>query len=146
MEVALFQKVAETLKPIFARRRGALIPCWLDNVWPVEFLALEGIMDKNTIIVNDMELALIVLQYRAADFSQRRDSTSDPWERAALDIQLPKIRMAMAVIGFALEAIRVPADLSEHVQGASTARRRGALALRRPVASQSLSCDDEVPA
>ena len=47
-------------------------------------------MDKNAIIVNDMELALIVLRYRAADFSQRRDSTADPWERAALGIQLPK--------------------------------------------------------
>jgi hypothetical protein len=42
VEVALFQKVAETLKPIIARRRGALIPCWLDNVWPVELFSFGG--------------------------------------------------------------------------------------------------------
>src|SRR5277367_5034473 len=50
-------------------------------------------MDKNAIIVNDVvELALIELQYIAADFSQRRESTSDLLERAALDIQLPNIQ------------------------------------------------------
>ena len=75
-------------------------------------------MDKNAITVDDVvELALIELQYMAADFSQRRESTSDPLERAALDIQLPNIRMAMVAIEFTLEAIRIPSDRSEHLQG-----------------------------
>jgi hypothetical protein len=103
-------------------------------------------MDKNAIIVNDMELALIVLQYRAADFSQRREYTSDSWERAALDIQLPKIRMAIAVIRFALEAIRVPADLSEHVQGAPTARRHRQPRLLPRVPSQQSRSSLALPA
>src|SRR5271155_1509744 len=82
-------------------------------------------MDKNEVIVNNVvELALIELQYIAADYSRRRESTSDPLEQAALDIQLPNIRMAMVAIEFALEAIRIPSDRSEHLQGAPTARRR----------------------
>ena len=82
-------------------------------------------MDKNAITVKDVvELALIELQYMAADFSQRRKSTSDPLERAALDIQLANIRMAMVAIEFTLEAIRIPSDRSEHLKGAPTARRR----------------------
>ena len=103
-------------------------------------------MDKNAIIVNDMELALIVLQYGAADFSQRRESNSDLRERAVLDIQLPKIRMAMAVIEFALEAIRVPADLSEHVQVPPTARRHRQPRLLPRVPSQRSRSSPALPA
>ena len=103
-------------------------------------------MDNTIIIINDMELAVIVLQYRAADFSQRRESTYDPRERAVLDIQLPKIRMAMAVIEFALEAIRVPADLSEHVQGAPTARRHRQPRLLPRVPSQRSRSSPALPA
>ena len=104
-------------------------------------------MDKNAITVDDVvELALIELQYMAADFSQRRESTSDPLERAALDIQLPNIRMAMVAIEFTLEAIQIPSDRSEHLQGAPTARRRRQPRLLPRVPSPQSSASPASPA
>src|SRR5277367_2432912 len=104
-------------------------------------------MDKNAIIVNDVvELVLIELQYTAADFSERRQSTSDPLERAALDILLLNIRMAMVAIEFALEAIRIPSDRSEHPEGAPTARRRRQPRLLPRVPSPQSSASPASPA
>ena len=104
-------------------------------------------MDKNAITINDaVELALIELQYMAADFSQRRESTCDPLERAALDIQLPNIRMAMVAIEFTLEAIQIPSDRSEHLQGAPTARRRRQPRLLPRVPSQRSRSSPALPA
>ena len=104
-------------------------------------------MDKNAITVKDVvESALIELQYMAADFSQRRESTSDPLERSALDIQLPNIRMAMVAIEFALEGIRIPYDRSEHPKGAPTARRRRQPRLLPRVSSPQSSASPASPA
>ena len=76
--------------------------------------------------VNYAELALIELEYSAADHSDRQSATSDPSERADLTLRLPNIRMAIAAIRFALDAMQVAFDLEAMARPASLASEASA--------------------
>jgi len=76
--------------------------------------------------VNYAELALIELEYTAADHSDRQSATSDPSERADLSLRLPNILMAIAAIRFALDAMRVAFDLEAMARPASLASEASA--------------------
>ena len=71
--------------------------------------------------VNYAELALIELEYSAADLSERKSATSDPLERAAFTLRLPKILMAIAALRFALDAMEVAFDRVATARPASLA-------------------------
>jgi hypothetical protein len=64
--------------------------------------------------INLAKLALIELEYSAADCSRRKATTSDSLERGALNIQLPKIMAAKAAVEFAVELIRISSDPPEN--------------------------------
>src|SRR5580658_3844542 len=68
--------------------------------------------------INLAKLALIELEYSAADCSRRKATTSDSLERRALNIQLPKIMAAKAAVEFAVELIRISSDSPENAHGA----------------------------
>ena len=68
--------------------------------------------------INLAKLALIELEYSAADCSRRKATTSDSLERGALNIQLPKIMAAKAAVEFAVELIRISSDSPENAHGA----------------------------
>jgi hypothetical protein len=70
--------------------------------------------------INLAKLALIELEYSAADCSRRKATTSDSLERGALNIQLPKIMAAKAAVEFAVELIRISSDSPENAHGAPT--------------------------
>jgi hypothetical protein len=53
--------------------------------------------------VDNLELALIDLEYAAADSSRGRTSFSDPLERADLEALLPKISAANRMVQLALD-------------------------------------------
>jgi hypothetical protein len=76
--------------------------------------------------VNYAELALIELEYTVADHSDRQSATSDPSERADLSLRLPNIRMAIAAIRFALDAMQVAFDLEATARPASLASEASA--------------------
>jgi hypothetical protein len=76
--------------------------------------------------VNYAELALIELEYTAADHSDRQSATSDPSERADLSLRLPNILMAIAAIRFALDAMQVAFDLEAMARPASLASEASA--------------------
>ena len=76
--------------------------------------------------VNYAELALIELEYTAADHSDRQSATSDPSERANLSLRLPNILMAIAAIRFALDAMQVAFDLEAMARPASLASEASA--------------------
>ena len=76
--------------------------------------------------VNYAELALIELEYTAADHSDRQSATSDPSERADLSLRLPNILMAIAAIRFALDAMQVAFDLGAMARPASLASEASA--------------------
>jgi hypothetical protein len=76
--------------------------------------------------VNYAELALIELEYTAADHSDRQSVTSDPSERADLSLRLPNILMAMAALRFALDAMRVAFDRKATARPASLASEASA--------------------
>src|SRR5271168_921651 len=66
------------------------------------------------------KLALIELEYSAADCSRRKATTSDSLEPGALNIQLPKIMAAKAAVEFAIELIRISSDSPEDAHGTPT--------------------------
>jgi hypothetical protein len=76
--------------------------------------------------VNYAELALIELEYSAADHSDRQSATSDPSERADLSLRLPNILMAIAAIRFALDAMQFAFDLEAIARPASLASEASA--------------------
>ena len=76
--------------------------------------------------VNYAELALIELEYTAADHSDRQSATSDPSERTDLSLRLPNILMAIAAIRFALDAMQVAFDLEAMARPASLASEASA--------------------
>ena len=67
--------------------------------------------------INLAKLALIELEYSAADCSRRKATTSDSLERGTLNIQLPKIMAAKAAVEFAVELIRISSDSPENAYG-----------------------------
>ena len=63
--------------------------------------------------INSVQLALIELEYSAADCSHLVASISDPLERAELELLLRNILMARAIVKSALAALQIwhaPAD------------------------------------
>jgi len=74
------------------------------------------------------KLALIELEYGAADCSGRKASTSDSLERGALNTQLQKIMAAKAAVEFAIELIRI----SENSHGTPTEVGTGLSTLSPP--------------
>ena len=66
------------------------------------------------------KMALIELEYNAADCSRRKASTSDSLERGELNIQLLKIMAAKAAVEFAIELIRISSDSPEDACGTPT--------------------------
>src|SRR5271156_5169334 len=81
--------------------------------------------------INLAKLALIELEYSAADCSRRKASTSDSLERGALNIQLPKIMAAKAAVEFAIELIRISSDSPEDA-GTPTESGTGSSTLSTP--------------
>jgi hypothetical protein len=68
---------------------------------------------KLMLAINSVQLALIELEYSAADCLRLEASISDPLERAELELLLPNIIMARAIVKSALAAIQIwhaPAD------------------------------------
>ena len=82
--------------------------------------------------INLAKLALIELEYSAADCSRRKATTSDSLERGALKIQLPKIMAAKAAVEFAVELIRISSDSPENAHGAPTEPGTGLSTLSPP--------------
>ena len=82
--------------------------------------------------INLAKLALIELEYSAADCSRRKASTSDSLERGALNIQLPKIMAAKAAVEFAIELIRISSDSPEDADGTPTESGTGSSTLSTP--------------
>ena len=76
--------------------------------------------------INYTELALIELEYSAADHLAGQSATSDPSERADLSLRLPNILMAIAAIRFALDAMQVAFDLEAMARPASLASEASA--------------------
>ena len=76
--------------------------------------------------IDHAELALIKLEYIAADGSERQLVTSDQLERADLTLRLPHILMAIAAIRFALDAMQVAFDLEAMARPASLASEASA--------------------
>jgi len=81
--------------------------------------------------VNYAELALIELEYTAADHSDRQSATSDPSERADLSLRLPNILMAITALRFALDAMQVAFDRKAMARAASLASEASARLLDR---------------
>jgi hypothetical protein len=76
--------------------------------------------------IDHAELALIKLEYIAADRSERQLVTSDQLERADLTLRLPHILMAIAAIRFALDAMQFAFDLEGMARPASLASEASA--------------------
>jgi hypothetical protein len=60
--------------------------------------------------INYAELALIQLEYSAADHLARQSATSDPLERADLSLRVRTILTAITALGLALDVMQVSSD------------------------------------
>lgn len=60
--------------------------------------------------INYAELALIELEYSAADHSARQSATSDPLERADLSLRVRTILTAITALRLALDVMQVSFD------------------------------------
>ena len=60
--------------------------------------------------INYAELALVELEYSAADHSARQSWTSDPLERADLSLRLRTILTAITALRLTLDVMQVASD------------------------------------
>ena len=83
--------------------------------------------------INYAELALIELEYSAADLLAGQSATSDPLERADLSLRVRTILTALTALRLALDVMQVSFDLETKGRLVSLASERSARSAARPV-------------
>jgi hypothetical protein len=83
--------------------------------------------------INYAELALVELEYSAADHSARQSATSDPLERADLSLRIRTILTAITALTLAREVMQVSSDPETEGRLVSLASERSARPAARPV-------------
>ena len=83
--------------------------------------------------INYAELALIELEYSAADHSARQSATSDPLERADLSLRVRTILTAITALRLALDVMQVSFDPETKGRLVSLASEPSARPAARPV-------------
>ena len=83
--------------------------------------------------INYAELALIELEYSAADHLARQSATSDPLERADLSLRVRTILTAITALRLALDVMQVSCDPETDGRLVSLASEPSARPAPRPV-------------
>ena len=84
-------------------------------------------------VINYAQLALIELEYSAADHLARQSATSDPLERADLSLRVRTILTAITALGLAVDVMQVSFDAETEGGLVSLASEPSAKPVVRPV-------------